>query len=469
MLKVNILKQAAIEAAANIQAQETALNSLLDSQAAARATYRALLKRQADGDIKTDDDRRKVSEAEAVAEGFEARLSAQRKLVAEAKRAGADADRALSAEQERLAAEDAQLAASPSGRIRAGAPNADADPKRGFRDHRDFLSAVQRAGSGQVVEERLRPLATLGSDEAQTASNPYGGFLVPSGVAPGLLAVRPKGDPLAAYIRNVPLFAPKVTFNARVDKNHSTSVSGGLIVTRHPETIEGTGSRMQFEQVEMNANEEAGFAFATERLISDSPQSFVALLSSGFGDEYAANAMKERILGSGVGERQGALNTPCLITVSAEATQVAATIVKENIDKMAARCWDYSNAVYLANHTVRPQLRSLYQVVGIGGVTVPYFSQSSGQEYLDGRPIFFTEFAKALGTVGDLILGVWSEYLEGSYQSERSDESIHVRYMALERTFRFYRRNDGQWWWRSALTPANGDTLSPAVVLATRA
>jgi len=468
VLKINELKQAAIEAAAAIQAQEAALNGLLDAQATARTSYRGWLKKQAAGNL-PEEDCKKVADAEALSEGFDARLSAQRKLVADAKATKEDADRALQVETARLAAEDAQLAAFPSGRISVGSPNADADPSRGFRGHQDFFRAVMRAGSGRGVDERLRPLATQGSDEQQAASNPYGGYLVPVGVAPGILSVKPEGDPLAQHIRNIPMTAPKIQFNARVDKNHSTSVSGGLIVTRHPETVDGSASRMSFEQIEMNANEEVGFAFATERILSDSPTSFVALLTSGFSDEYIANAMKERILGSGVGERQGILNTPCLISVTAETAQVAGTIVKENIDKMAARCWRYNTAVYLANHNTRPQLRSLHQIVGIGGVTVPYFSQSAGQEYLDGRPIHFTEFAKGVGTAGDLILANWSEYIEGAYQSEQYAESMHVRFLALERCFRFYRRNDGQWWWRSALTPANGDTLSPAVVLATRA
>jgi hypothetical protein len=100
---------------------------------------------------------------------------------------------------------------------------------------------------------------------------------------------------------------------------------------------------------------------------------------------------------------------------------------------------------------------------------VPYFTNERRRSRkLDGRPLFFTEFAKTLGTEGDLMLIVPSEYLEGTYQTEQYAESIHVRFAAAERGFRFYRRNDGQWWWRSALTPKNGSTLSPVVTLATR-
>jgi hypothetical protein len=64
----------------------------------------------------------------------------------------------------------------------------------------------------------------------------------------------------------------------------------------------------------------------------------------------------------------------------------------------------------------------------------------------------------------------WSQYLEGTLQGLQSDESIHVRFLANERTFRFYLRNDGRGWWKSALTPRKGaNSLSPFVGLAERA
>jgi HK97 family phage major capsid protein len=343
------------------------------------------------------------------------------------------------------------------------------DPKRGFRDHREFLSCVMAVGSGRKIDPRLIPMAAAGSDEQGAYSDPHGGFLVPVGVAPGILSIGPEADPLLDKITPITMSAPTVKFNARVDKDHTSSVSGGLTVARTPETVDGTSSRMKFDQVVLTANEEVGLAYATETILTDSPESFVAILAAGFRDEYAANAMNERINGTGVGERQGALTTPCSISVAKESGQAADTIVVENIDKMAARCWRYGEAVYLANHNTRPQLRGLVRNVGTGGSVVNYFSQSpGGAELLDGRPIFFTEFAKTVGDLGDIILGVWSQYLEGTYQTERFDESMHVRFVARERAFRFYRRNDGQWWWKSALTPKNGSTLSPVVLLAAR-
>lgn len=456
--------------------EKSTLNALLDQETAAKAAVKFALVASRDG--KEEVSPEKLAGLEAVANGFASRISAQRKLEAAAEKDMADIQNELDKAKSEQTTEDAALAVTPSGRVSVK-ENSEDDPKRGFRDHRDFLKAVMVAGRFGKVDNRLKklasisqhaPNATQGSDEQGTYSDPVGNYLVPSGVMPGLLKITPESDPLQPFITHIPMSAPTVSFNARVDKDHTTSVSGGLTVTRRPETVDGTSSRMTFEQVTLTANEEFGLAFATERIIHDSPESFIALISAGFNDEFVAAAMKERLNGTGVGERLGVLRSPALISVAKETGQVAATIKKENIDKMAARSWKYNRAVWLANHNTLPQLLSIVQAVGTGGTPVPYFTWTpGGQSYLLGRPIFFSEFAKTVGTQGDLILCVWSEYLEATFEAEQFAESIHVRFASAERAFRFYRRNDGQPWWRAVLTPANGDTLSPIVVLDTRA
>jgi len=484
--RVNELRQALIQATANRQVRQSTLSELKNAHAASKLTYSNLLDLKGSGRL-PEDGAEKLQAAKEGYQAYEERISAARELLTMAEGEVEAAQKALLEEEQRIDTEDAQLAAEPSGRIQAQAetPNAKKDPKRGFDDHKDYLFAVMQFGitGGRVCDPRLKPLAAIqrtgvpqkggpfaaaGSDEAGVYSDPHGGFLVPVGVAPGILSVAPEDDPLAAFITNVPMMSPTIKYNARVDKDHSSSVSGGLTVSRKPETADATSSRMVFEQVTLTANAEYGLAFATEEILQDSPQSFVAILQAGFRDEYVAAAMKERLNGTGVGEREGVLKTACRIDVAKEAGQAADTIVKENIDKMESRCWKYLRAVWIANHNTRPQLKSLVQVVGTGGNAVPYFTREGGGEMLSGRPIFFSEFASSIGDLGDIILGVWSEYLEGQYQTEQFAESIHVRFVSGERAFRFYRRNDGRPWWRSALTPNKGSTLSPFVSLAAR-
>jgi HK97 family phage major capsid protein len=288
-------------------------------------------------------------------------------------------------------------------------------------------------------------------------------------VAPGI-SVTAEDDPIGDLVTEVPMSTPVVSFNARVDKDHSTSVSGGLTVVRLRETADIPSSRMSLEPVTLTATDLFGFAFATAAVLQDSMRSFVALLNRGFSDEMTNKLVNERVNGGGLGQFLGVLKSPCLITVDKEAGQTAGTIVSQNVDKAMERVYRFWRAAWLANPTVRPQLKGLVRAVGSGGSAEPYLkTDADGQERLDGRPIYYSEFCPVLGQVGDLILGNWSEFLEGTYQPMQQTESVHVRYMANESAFKFWLRNAGAPWWKSVLTPKNGaDTRSPFVALQAR-
>jgi len=393
----------------------------------------------------------------------------------------------------------ARAATAAPVRATVGAPRAEQDPRKGFESHRDFLaSVIKNAGAGNrdaVKDERLRPLAisddegpgmafmlptafspksiraTAGSDEQGNYADTYGGFMKPVQVQPGLMQLAFEGDPTAGLTTMVPMAAPTVKINARTDKNHATSVSGGLTFTRTPETAAATSSRMAIEQITLDASPLVGLAYATEQILSDSPVSFAALLAAGFNAQRAAHILNEKIHGLGGNQYLGVLNSPAKVEVAKETNQVADSIVYDNILAMRAQSYGFGQAVWLANHDCLPQLAKMSLAVGTGGSAV-FAPGSFGQspDTLLGRPILFTEYCSTVGDAGDIILVNWSQYLEGIYQPMKTDESIHVRFVHLERAFRFYERNCGAPWWRSALTPAkSAKTLSPIVTLAARA
>ena len=92
---------------------------------------------------------------------------------------------------------------------------------------------------------------------------------------------------------------------------------------------------------------------------------------------------------------------------------------------------------------------------------VTLVSQNGGADAITA----FSIYAATLGDQGDLILANFAEYLEGLYQPLQSAESMHVRFANHERAFKFWLRNAGAPWWRTALTPAKSTaTLSPFVV-----
>ena len=240
---------------------------------------------------------------------------------------------------------------------------------------------------------------------------------------------------------------------------------------RRPETAVVPTSRMTLEQCVLYSHELVGLTFATNVLVSDSPQSLQAILFRGYEHERNANNLREKISGSGVGEYHGILEAGCLITVAKESGQGAATIVSENIEEMESRCWHYHRAIWLAHPDHKKGLKRLTRAIGTGGSVVPYLTYSpDGQPLLSGRPIYFTDRCEAPGSVGDIICGVWSEYIEGVYMPLQMASSIHVRFLARETAFRFVESGDGMAWWRVPLTQRNSSvTVSPFVTLAERA
>lgn len=390
-----------------------------------------------------------------------------------------------------------------------------ADPCKGFSTHVDFLKAVMIAGRTGRVDKRLAPLAsinrledeaedenvrgsdyvvpqaftpsrpavtgfynsrgrqiTAGSDEHGTYSDPYGGFLVnKKSMLSGILSTTFDGDPVGPLTTKIPMATPTVGVLARVDKNHTSSVSGGLRVYRTNETQSVSSSRMEHEEVELKASALMGVAYATEQLLARSLVSFLAVLSAGFADEFVAKLMTERLEGTGVGQYEGVLNTPCIVPVAKETGQAADTIMYANVIKMRARAWRYGNCIWLANHDCLPQLMQLSLQVGTGGA--PVWQPSASPDHPDmllGRPIYFNEWLPTVGDTGDLLLANWSQYLEGTLTPMQSDESMHVRFLEHERTFKFWTENAGRCWWRSALTPRkSASTLSPFVKLDARA
>jgi HK97 family phage major capsid protein len=355
------------------------------------------------------------------------------------------------------------------------------DPYRGFPDVDSgglgvFLHAVIQAGRQNTLtpvingreELRLSPLkAAAGSDEQHGASQQYGGVTVPVGFSARLLMLEMEDDPTAG-VTTLPMAVPSLQIPARVDKNHSSSVAGGLTVAWRPETVSISSSRVTMEQIMLTANTLGGVAYVSEELLNDSAISFAALLEAGFRDAVTDAIIRARLSGTGAGEPLGVLNSPCLASVTGNGT--TGTITGPNITAMRARVWRYSRAVWLANHDCYEQIAGAH-IAGTNSDSF-LFNPARGVDVPDtllGRPIIFTEYAQSLSTIGDILCCVWSEYLVGNLQGIQTAESMHVRFENNERAFRFTMRQAGAPWWRSALTPVNSSsTLSPFVGLATR-
>ena len=362
--------------------------------------------------------------------------------------------------------------ASAQRKTESVAPAWEKDPMKGFANDNEFLSAVryaaQTGNDPNQMPENLRALYAVGGDGQNTYNNQDGGFLVPQGAVAGdVLQIPAEFDPIAGRTTNVPLSTTKLSLNARVDKNHSSSVSGGLRVYRRKEEASLTSSKMEFEQVNLTVNSLFALTHSTEEMLADSSISIAAIIQAGYNDEFASKLIQERLNGTGVGEFLGVHNSPALVTVAKETSQTAATVNFQNVIKMRARVWGYNNAIWLANHDVMTSLVAIND--GTNHIYIPS-AREDVPDMLLGRPIFYTENMETLGAQGDIGCYNFSQYLEGTYQPMQSAESMHVRFLTHEHSFKFWTRNAGTPWWSSALTPKKGaNTLSPFVNLAVRA
>jgi HK97 family phage major capsid protein len=318
--------------------------------------------------------------------------------------------------------------------------------------------------------------ATAGSDEQGNYSDTYGGFSVRSSLGPPRQMIGFEGDPTEGRCEVIPMATPTVEMEAATDKNHTTSVSGGLTVSRKAEAASASSSRQAMEMVTLKATSTFGLSYVTEELLADSPISWLTRIANGFNGEFAAFKFKEKLRGLGGNERLGVLTALSAstmgptISIAKESSQAADTFLYNNVLKMRSRCWGYGNAIWLANHDCYPQLAVLSIPVGVAGALV--YQQSLVEDRPDmmlGRPIFYTEYASTVGDQGDLILGNWSQYMEGEYQPIQSAESIHVRFVQHERSMKFWKRDCGAPSWRVPLTPnKSSNTLSPFVTLDAR-
>ena len=339
-----------------------------------------------------------------------------------------------------------------------------------------MVGAYTSATTGKVPPKMMdyqKIEAAAGADEQSVISNPYGGFTVPDKLNPTIIKIDPEVNPMAGRTTMFNMTLPKESYPARVDKTHTSSVSGGLTVSRSIETQYSASSKIEMEQINFNATPLDGHAFATRQVLDYSLESWSQIITSGFDDEFESKLVKERISGTGAGMYLGVLNSDATVSQAKLTGQVAKTIEAENVQNMRSRCYKYGRAIWLANHDCYPELAKMSITVGTGGELVYQPSVVEDRpDFLLGRPIFYTEYCKTLGTVGDLILANWGEYWEGSLGGEgvKSAQSIHVRFLEAETTFKFWKENDGKPSWLTYLTPAESSTtLSPFVTLATRA
>ncbi|WP_242863185.1 phage major capsid protein [Caloranaerobacter ferrireducens] len=374
--------------------------------------------------------------------------------------------------QQRL---EAELRTRDSEPVRSEPQNSNLSGNEGiFRSFGEQMMAVYRAACPNAkVDPRLTTRAASGLSESLPSD---GGFLVQQDFVGELLKRAYNTGVIASKCRKIPLSTNSngLKINA-IDETSRANGSrwGGIQTYWENEADQLIGSRPKFRVMDLSLKKLTGLCYVTDELLTDAA-ALESVLMQGFAEEFGFKIDDAIINGNGAGQPLGILNSGALVKVAKETGQAAKTITVENIVKMWSRMWGRSrqNAVWLINQDVEPMLYTMSLKIGDGGV--PVYMPANGladkpYSTLFGRPVIPIEQCSSLGSLGDIILADFSQYLLIDKGGINAASSIHVRFLYDESVFRFIYRVDGQPIWNKTLLPYKGSSsLSPFVALADR-
>ncbi len=366
--------------------------------------------------------------------------------------------------------------------VRQAETDVDYAKRGGFKNFGHFLHDLWKAGpNGLSASPEMQKWSEFyhSKPTMQEGDDEQGGYLVPTEFMATLLEKQQEEAIIRSRATYIPMQTNSIQIPYVAESTHVGSLFGGIIIYRPGEGAVKTASKPAFGRLQLTLKKLVGLVDVTDELLEDSPISIAPLINRMFGQAINFTEEEDFINGTGVGQALGILASGCLVTVAKEGAQAAATIVAANIVKMFSRLHppSYSNAIWMANMGAFPQLAALNMAVGTGGTVLWQPANGlAGKPYntLMGLPLFLTEHCQALGTVGDIVLADWSQYLIGGKAGGgiQTASSMHMYFEYDKTVYRFVLRYDGQPWWQTTLTPKHGGagaTMSPFIALATRA
>ncbi len=362
-------------------------------------------------------------------------------------------------------------------RLEGGVPNLLADPQRGFAHFGAFLASVRGASMRpSAADERLLLMAgpTTYANESVGAD---GGFLVPPQYSGEIMSVIESQDSLLARVRQIPVAGTEWKFPASETTAHGTT---GIQAYWDSEADAINQTKPVFKNRSIKLDRLTALVPVTEEALEDA-SALGAWVQMEAGEKMTFKVSDAILNGTGAGQPLGLLNADCVVSVAKETSQVAATVVAENIMKMWTRmpAAHRARAIWLIHSDVEVQLMQLNvkikNVAGsenVGGMPIwmpPNGLTASPYSTLLGRPVVPMESCQALGTVGDLWLADLSQYIAITKGAVKADQSMHFWFDQNMRAFRFVLRLGGQPWLQTAISRKNGSsTQSHFVSLATR-
>lgn len=350
-----------------------------------------------------------------------------------------------------------------------------------------FLSAVADANnpSKMVLDDRLESSMIKNASGASVGVGKDGGFMVGTQYVNKVMDSVMDESLLLKETTRIPIkegnngiSVPTLAESSRADGSRW----GGIRSYWTSEAGTATSSKPTFGELTLKLSKLLAFVYATDELLQDAGALETWIMQK-LPLELSFKADDAIINGDGNGKPLGIINSDALVSVAKETSQIADTIVWENIKKMWVRLPARSrkNSVWLIGQDAESQLFGLEHLIknvagseNVGGVPVYIPGNSAaGQPYgtLMGRPVKVIEQCPTVGDVGDIILADMSDYLVIDKGGITADTSIHVQFLYDEQTFRFRYRMNGAPYTSSTVGAYSNSNfeMSPYIAVAARA
>ena len=327
----------------------------------------------------------------------------------------------------------------------------------------EFMQALAMAKTDLVRPEHWQGIVSAASGLNTTVSS-EGGYLLEETVNDVLMRRIRDAGALLKHTSREPMAPDRFRVNLPYidDKNSSGGSWTGVNATRLAPNAAIPASKILLGMSELQPDRIATVIPVTNELKND--VSMLENYTTTAVEAEVSNLMDVEILsGDGSGESLGILNSPATIQISKEVGQAAATVVADNLEKMAGRMLpsSFSNARWFTSVSAIPQLMKA------ATFTAPDTDAPAGR--ILTRPIVVCEAALPLGTVGDIVLADLAQY----YVVEQPiviTFDPDFRFVQYESAWRFVIRIEGQPRLGGPVTPRYGsETVSPFITLATRA
>lgn len=360
----------------------------------------------------------------------------------------------------------------PAAGLVPASPRSGADAERhGFKNFGEFAQVVKAAAlKNETASQRMANVATTFSTEGIGVD---GGFAVPPEFRREI-AVKVMGED-SLISRTDRLTTSGNSLTLPKDESTPWQTSGGVLCFWESEAGQISQSKIALEQATIRLNKLTALVPVSEELLEDAP-GLEAYLRAKAPTKMNAKLNTAILSGTGVGQPLGLLNSPSLVTVAKEVSQVADSIMFENIVKMESQFYNPNGGgVWLINQNCLPQLMGMKFDSGATS-PVPVWLPANGlagQRYstLMGKPVIPLQACKTVGDLGDIILADMSAYMTCTKgQDVRVDVSMHLFFDQALTAFRFIMRVAGQPWWSNTITQQNAsEALGSFVTLADRA